>query len=73
MSSMTRPSTEPNLPADRAFVIQFRTAPISAQPAQGRAEHVVTGTAAHFANWSELRSFVESVLASTAGEPLGQP
>ncbi|MGH9119602.1 MAG: hypothetical protein ACRD0A_17505 [Acidimicrobiales bacterium] len=62
---MTRPETQPSLPADRAFVIQFRAARSpEAVAAQGRAEHVVTGAATHFADWHELRAFVESVLAS---------
>jgi hypothetical protein len=29
----------------------------------GRAEHLVSGTAAHFATWAELVTFIEQVLA----------
>jgi len=32
----------------------------------GRAEHVVSGTAAHFTSWAELVAFIEQVLASGA-------
>lgn len=51
----------PSLPADRAFVVQFR-ADTGAVPRRGRAEHLVSGTAATFATWDELQRFVEGVL-----------
>jgi hypothetical protein len=55
----------PFLPADHAFVVQFRS---DATPAAGigRAEHLVTGAAANFGSWPELRHFVDTVLASLA-------
>jgi hypothetical protein len=55
----------PSLPADHAFVVQFRA---DATPAEGvgRAEHLVTGVAANFTSWPELRRFVDTVLASLA-------
>jgi hypothetical protein len=60
---VTGPDTQPTLPADRAFVIQFRSAgPAATDREQGRAEHVVTGAATHFGDWHQLRAFVESIL-----------
>jgi hypothetical protein len=50
-----------------AFVVQVAAAePGVADPPLGRAEHVVSGTAAHFATWAELVAFIEQVLASGA-------
>jgi hypothetical protein len=34
-----------------------------ADPPLGRAEHVMSGIAAHFATWAELVAFIEQVLA----------
>jgi len=35
----------------------------------GRAEHVISGTAAHFANWAELVAFIEQVVAQVEQHP----
>jgi hypothetical protein len=35
----------------------------------GRAEHVISGTATHFANWTELVAFIEKVLAQVEQHP----
>jgi hypothetical protein len=53
----------PELPAERAFVVQFRApAPRHAFQVAGRIEHVVSGRAGRFDSWEELRGFVEDVL-----------
>jgi len=35
----------------------------------GRAEHVISGAATHFANWAELVAFIEKVLAQVEQHP----
>jgi hypothetical protein len=58
----TGPEPDPpvTLPADRAFLVQFRSGPASG-PA-GRVEHLDSGRAARFGDWAGLRRFVEAVL-----------
>lgn len=59
------PGPPPSLPADRAFVLQFR-ARAGADgdgPWAGRVEHVVTGHAARFEDWAALRAFIEQTLS----------
>jgi hypothetical protein len=58
------PSAEPTLPADRAFVVQFRAAPGRATGIgpHGRIEHLVSGETGRFETWSELQGFFERVL-----------
>lgn len=63
-------STQSRYPAQRAFVVQV------AQPTSGdenvplgRAEHMVSGQAAHFATWAELEAFIAQVLAKTENKP----
>jgi hypothetical protein len=62
--------SEPTLPSNRAFVVQFRAtkrdAPI---PPTGRVEHVVSGQATHFQSWEHLQQFVEKVLTEIQAEP----
>lgn len=52
------------LPAERAFVVQFRAA---ANPRKdlfvGRAEHIASGDATSFGSVEELTAFIEKVLA----------
>jgi hypothetical protein len=58
-----------SLPADRAFVLQFRTS-AGADPAwpwAGRVEHVVTGRAARFEDWATLRAFIARTLRDLGG------
>ena len=69
------PSAAPSLPADRTFVVQFR-ASAGRTAEDGRVEHLVSGLAAKFATWAELRDFVEHVLVggqapSTESHPRG--
>jgi hypothetical protein len=64
--------SQSRFPAHRAFVVQMAVAePGVPDVPRGRAEHVVSGTAAHFANWAELVTFIEQVLA--AGEEAEPP
>jgi hypothetical protein len=57
------PQTQPTLPTNRAFVVQFRAQP-SGAPAgwEGRVEHVVSGQATHFDSLEELLAFMRRVL-----------
>jgi hypothetical protein len=58
-------TTEAPLPAERAFVVQLRgQIEPDADPFVGRAEHIASGTAAHFARSDELLDFMRSVLGS---------
>jgi len=51
------------LPANHAFVIQLRAGTEESEPRhRGRAEHLASGQAAHFANEQELWGFVDGVL-----------
>ncbi len=52
------------LPADRAFLVQFRAGP--AAPCAGRVEHLASGSAARFGDWAGLRRFVDRVLGGPA-------
>jgi hypothetical protein len=61
------------LPADRTFVVQFRVAwEAHDSIPQGRVEHLVTGLAARFEGWCELRDFLEHALLR-ADEPPSYP
>lgn len=59
------PGQQPGLPADHAFVLQFRAGAGAdrAGPWAGRVEHVVTGRAARFEDWAALRAFIEHTLS----------
>jgi hypothetical protein len=73
----TGPEPDPpvTLPADRAFLVQFRPGP-AWRPA-GRVEHLDSGRAARFGDWAGLRRFVEAVLGDCGparpGDTEGQP
>jgi hypothetical protein len=56
--------SQPSLPTNRVFVVQFRTAPPGA-PARydGRVEHLVSGEVARFHTLEELLAFMIRVLA----------
>ena len=62
----TYSSSQSRFPAHRAFVVQVAVAEPGAGHSLGRAEHMVSGQAAHFASWAELVAFIEQVLASGA-------
>ena len=66
----TDPTSQPRLPANRAFVVQFQAAEPGAPDApHGRVEHMVSGKATHFASWAELQAFIEQVLAQVEEKP----
>ena len=51
------------LPANRAFVVQFRAQPTGEPPHyEGRVEHLVSGQVARFASQEELWTFISRVL-----------
>jgi hypothetical protein len=58
-------ASETPLPAERAFVVQFRA---PAAPGEvlfaGRAEHIASGAAARFHSTEDLIAFITKVLAS---------
>jgi hypothetical protein len=57
------PSSQPALPANRAFVVQFRAlSPEGAPTYDGRVEHLVSGQAARFHSLEELLAFMVRVL-----------
>ena len=55
--------SQPSLPTNRVFVVQFRTPPPGA-PARydGRVEHLVSGQVARFHSLEELLAFMIRVL-----------
>ena len=63
------PGSQPTLPTNRAFVVQFRVSPTGAPSCwEGRAEHVVSGQVAHFRAVEELLAFMSRVLADVQEE-----
>jgi hypothetical protein len=61
--------SQPSLPANRAFVVQFRPQPNEA-PTQyaGRAEHLVSGQVMRFQSLEELLAFMVRVLTDVQDE-----
>jgi len=57
------PQSQPVLPTNRAFLVQFRT-PSTGMPSSyaGRVEHVVSGQMARFHSLEELLVFMMGVL-----------
>lgn len=55
------PGDLPDFLPEGAFVVQFRTA-AQGSALTGRAEHVVSGQAAHFRSPAELLAFLRDVL-----------
>jgi hypothetical protein len=55
--------SQPSLPTNRAFLVQFRPPSTGAAPYEGRVEHVVSGQAARFHSLEELLGFMVGVLA----------
>ena len=59
----TVPPSQPSLPTNRVFVVQFRAPPTEASPSyDGRVEHVVSGQVIRFHSLEELLAFMISVL-----------
>jgi hypothetical protein len=60
----TVPPSQPSLPSNRVFMVQFRAQPAGASSAyDGRVEHLVSGQVARFHSLEELLAFMVSVLA----------
>jgi hypothetical protein len=56
--------SQPTLPTNHAFLVQFRTQPPGAPITwEGRVEHVISGQVTHFHALEELLSFMQRVLA----------
>ena len=56
--------SQPSLPTNRVFVVQFRTQPAGAPSRyDGRVEHLVSGQVARFHSLEELLAFMVRVLA----------
>ena len=62
------PQSQPSLPTNRAFVVQFRTPSTGASAYAGRVEHVVSGQVARFHSLEELLGFMVSVLADVQAQ-----
>ena len=66
-------SSQPSLPTNRVFVVQFRRQPPGAPAGyDGRVEHLVSGEVARFHALEELLAFMIRVLADVerqAGAP----
>jgi hypothetical protein len=63
-----RPS-QPSLPTNRVFVVQFRAQPTEASsPYDGRVEHVVSGQVERFHSLEELMGFMVGVLAEVQAQ-----
>ena len=60
----------PALPAERAFVVQFRATAVGKPGSSlGRVEHVVSGQATHFHTLDELLAFMVRVLTTLDAAP----
>jgi hypothetical protein len=57
------PQSQPSLPTNRAFLVQFRIQSTGASPHAGRVEHVVSGQVTRFHSLEELLAFMIRVLA----------
>jgi hypothetical protein len=65
--------SQPSLPTNRVFVVQFRAQPTGVSPPyEGRVEHVVSGQVARFHSLEELQAFVVRVLTDVQ-EQLDSP
>ena len=65
----TVPPSQPSLPANRVFVVQFRAQPAGVSSAyDGRVEHLVSGQVARFHSLAELLDFMIRMLTE-AEEP----
>jgi hypothetical protein len=65
----TVPQSQPSLPSDRVFVVQFRAQSAGASSSyDGRIEHLVSGQVARFQSLEELLSFMIRVLTEVQGQ-----
>src|SRR5215470_19643685 len=70
------PAEEPPRPLSptRAFVVQFRAAPVGAAPAfDGRVEHITSGRAARFESPEELLAFLGKELRAVEAAHREEP
>lgn len=68
------PTQGPTLPANRAFVVQFRApAADGCEDRTGRVEHLVSGQAMRFESWEELLAFVTRVLSDVSQQSVKEP
>ena len=64
------PPSQPSLPSNRVFVVQFRAQSTEASSSyDGRVEHLVSGQVARFHSLDELLAFMVSVLADVQEQP----
>jgi len=64
------PNSEPTLPSNRAFVVQFRATTVSTtDDYAGRIEHLVSGQAIRFESWERLRHFIWEMLTQVGEKP----
>ena len=56
------PQSQPSLPTNRAFLVQFRVQSSGASPYDGRVEHLVSGQVARFHSLEELLAFMIRML-----------
>ena len=62
--------SQPTLPSNRAFVVQFRAQPSGAPPSwAGRVEHLVSHQVARFQSLDELLAFMTRVLTEVEAQP----
>jgi hypothetical protein len=63
------PQSEPSLPTNRVFVVQFRAQPTGTSPSYaGRVEHLVSGQVARFHSLEELLAFMIHVLTDVEAQ-----
>ena len=62
--------SQPSLPTERAFVVQFRATTTDAPLSwEGRVEHLVSGQVARFSSPEELLAFLSNVLSDVQASP----
>jgi hypothetical protein len=60
--------SQPSLPTNRAFLVQFRSQATDASPYEGRVEHVVSGQLTRFHSLEELLAFMIRVLTEVQAQ-----
>jgi hypothetical protein len=64
------PQSQPTLPSNRAFVVQFRAQSSGAPPSwAGRVEHLVSHQVARFHSLDELLAFMSRMLTEVEAQP----
>jgi hypothetical protein len=62
-------TSQPSLPSNRAFVVQFRGWPSASPSWAGRVEHLVSHQVARFHSLDELLAFMIRVLTEVEEQP----